>query len=69
MAATEAQKRASIKWQRENMSRVAFDLPKEGDGLTHEKLKAVAAEAGETVGAYIKSAIRQRMEREHSEYL
>lgn len=69
MTYNEARKRASMKYQKEHMSRVAFDLPKEGEGLTHDKLKAVAAEAGETVGAYIKNAIYQRMERDGSTYL
>jgi predicted HicB family RNase H-like nuclease len=60
MASTESQKKASIKWQKENYSRIPLDVPKE----YHEKLKAIAKSNGMTLGGYIKQAIAEKMERE-----
>ena len=62
MTSTEAQKRASIKWQKENMKRVPFDVRK---SYYEEVLKPAADRAGETIGGFIKKAIDQRIEREH----
>jgi len=59
MAATEAQKKASIKWQKENYSRIPLDVPKE----YHEELKAIAKANGMTLGGFIKQAIAEKLER------
>lgn len=64
MASTEAQKRASIKWQAENYKRVALDVRKE---YYSDTLKPAADRAGETVGGYIKKAVAQRIEREQGD--
>ena len=50
---TEAQKKASIKWQKNNYSRIPLDVPKE----YHEYLKARAKADGKTLGGWIKEAI------------
>ena len=50
---TEAQRRASIKWQKENYSRIPLDVPKEYHLYLKEKAKA----DGKTLGAWIKEAI------------
>lgn len=63
MASTESQKKASIKWQKENYSRIPLDVPKE----YHEHLKAIAKSHGMTLGGYIKQAIAEKMEREAGE--
>ena len=59
MASTEAQKKASIKWQKENYSRIPLDVPKE----YHEHLKEVAKSQGMTLGGFIKQAIAEKLER------
>lgn len=61
MASTEAHKRASIKWQKENYSRIPLDVPTE----YHEHLKAVAKAHGMTLGGFIKQAIAEKLEREN----
>lgn len=60
MASTESQKKASIKWQKENYSRIPLDVPKE----YHEYLKAIAKANNMTLGGYIKQAIAEKIERE-----
>ena len=60
MASTESQKKASIKWQKENYSRIPLDVPKE----YHEQLKAIAKSNGMKLGGYIKQAIAEKIERE-----
>ncbi len=57
---TESQRRASIKWQKENYSRIPLDVPKE----YHLKLKEIAKNHNMTLGGYIKEAISEKMERE-----
>ena len=47
---TEAQRKASIKWQKENYSRIPLDVPKE----YHVYLKERAKRDGKTLGAWIK---------------
>lgn len=64
MATTEAQMRASVKYAKVHLKRIPFDLPKDGDGLSYESLKAAADHAGEPINRYIKTAIEQRMERD-----
>lgn len=60
MASTQSQKAASVKWQKENYSRIPLDVPKE----YHEKLKQIAKDQGMTLGGFIKEAIREKIERE-----
>ena len=57
---TEAQRRASVKWQKENYSRIPLDVPK----AYHEELKAIAKAQGVTLGAFIKAAIAEKIERD-----
>lgn len=57
---SEARKRANIKWDKENLDRASIALP----SGTLPAVKAAAAAAGESLNAYIKGAIEQRMERE-----
>lgn len=56
----EARKRANQKWDAEHMERVSVAI----ETGEKERIKAAAAAAGESVNAYIKGAISQRMERE-----
>lgn len=55
---TAAQRRASVKWQKENYKRIPLDVP----FLEYEKIKAEADSAGESVNGYIKKAINNRMQ-------
>lgn len=57
--ASEAQIRASIKWNRSQDS-ITIRPSKE----TGEKIRAAAADCGESVTAYILNAVRRRMESE-----
>lgn len=50
---TEAQRRATIKWKKNNYSRIPFDVSKE----YHEYLKALAKADGVPLSAWIKDAI------------
>ena len=61
MPLTEAQKKANIKYRKENVKRIPLDVQKE----EYEIIKAAADNAGEKVNAYIKGAIKQRMDREN----
>ena len=63
MPSSEAQKRASVKWQAANMKRVPLDVRKE---YYTDTLKPAADRVGETVGGYIKKAIEQRIARENA---
>lgn len=57
---TEAQRRASVKWKKENYSRIPLDVPK----AYHEELKEIAKARGMTLGGFIKEAIAEKIERE-----
>ncbi len=59
MPLTEAQKKANIKYRKENVKRIPLDVQKE----KYEEIKAAAAAAGESVNGYIKTAVDMRMER------
>ena len=48
------------KWNKENYDRIELVIPK-GD---KEKIKVAADASGESVNGYIKTATKQRMERE-----
>ena len=61
---TEAQKRASIKWQKNNMKRIPLDVRKE---YYEEEIVPAAKKTGESVNGYIKKAIADRIEKEKSE--
>lgn len=56
---TEAQKRASIKWQKENYSRIPLDVRPE----EKERIKQDAENSGMSVGGYIKQAVAEKRER------
>ena len=62
MAASEAQKRAIAKWQKEKVDEVKFRVPKGERAL----FQAHAKEQGESTTAFIKRAIREAMERDNS---
>lgn len=53
---SEAHRKASVKWQKNNYSRIPLDVRKE----YHEYLKARAASEGMTLGAWIKDAIERK---------
>ena len=57
MPITEAQKRATRKWNEANLDRINLVVPK-GD---KEKIKEVAEMCGESVNTFIKKAIASRM--------
>lgn len=57
---TEAQRRAAAKWQKNNYSRIPLDVRPE----YHEELKRIAKSHNMTLGAYIKKAIAEKIERE-----
>ena len=62
MAASEAQKRAIAKWQKEKVDEVKFLVPKGERAL----IQAHAKEQGESTTAFIKRAIREAMERDNA---
>lgn len=59
---SEAQMRATAKWRKAHYSRASVDFPKE----YHEYLKEYVAAQGKTLGAFIKEAIAEKIERETS---
>ena len=61
MAVSEAQKRATAKWQKEKVEEVKFRVPK-GDVI-----QAHANQQGESTTAFIKRAIKETMERDNAE--
>ena len=60
MPITEAQKRANIKYRKENVKRIPLDVQKE----KYDEIKAAAESSGEKVNTYIKKAIDEKMERD-----
>ena len=62
MPATEAQMRATAKWQKEKTDEVRFRVPK-GERIV---IQAHAKVQGETTTAFIKRAIREAMERDNA---
>ena len=62
MAASEAQKRAIAKWQKEKVDEVKFRVPKGERAL----IQAHAKEQVESTTAFIKRAIREAMERDNA---
>ena len=63
MAATEAQMRATAKWQKEKTDEVRFRVPK-GERTV---IQAHANQQGESTTAFIKRAIKETMERDNAE--
>ena len=59
MASTEAQKRASIKWQKENMHRIPLDVKND---YYENILKPAVKATGMTMGAFIKGAIQEKLD-------
>ena len=57
---SEAHRRASVKWQKENYSRIPLDVRP----VEKERIKQAAQSCGMTVGGYIKQAIAEKIERE-----
>lgn len=62
MADNESKKKYDIQYAKNKLKRIPLDVQKE----KYDKIKAAAVIAGESVNRYIKNAISQRMEREHS---
>ena len=63
MAVSEAQKRATIKWQKEKTDEVRVRVPK-GERAV---IQAHANQQGESTTAFIKRAIKETMERDNAE--
>ena len=59
MPYSEAQKRATIKWDKENYDRVYLTVPK---GMK-QRIEAVAKEHGMSIRSYILEAINEKMRR------
>ena len=60
MAYTESGYKSSVKYKTEKIKRVPLDM----QIADYEAMKAAAERAGEKVNQYIKTAIKQRMERD-----
>ena len=54
---TESQKKASLKYAKENLKRVPLDLPK----ADYEALKEYTEKTGETVNGFIKRIIKENI--------
>ena len=59
MAASEAQKRATKKWEQKNVDRISVVVTK-GE---KERIKDAAGRVGESTNKFIKTAINERIER------
>lgn len=60
MSASEAQKRATAKWQKEKVEEVKFRVPKG----RRDEIKAHAESCGESMSAFLVRAIAETMERD-----
>ena len=60
MAYNESSYKSSVKYKAENIKRVPLDM----QIADYEEVKAAAEKAGEKVNQYIKTAIKQRIERD-----
>lgn len=60
---TKAQNRATAKYKKNNYHRIPVEVKKD----FYEEIKAAAEAEGETVGAYVKRAIRERMDARNAE--
>jgi len=63
MPATEAQKRATAKWQKERVEEVKFRVPKGQKALIQEH----ALQCGESVNAFLNRAVEETMARDKRE--
>lgn len=57
---TEAQRRASLKWERENTDKITIKLRKE-QTPTKEQIRHAAEQCGQSVNAWILDAIRDKI--------
>lgn len=60
MVMTEAQKQARYKYAKKALKRIPLDVPKE----EYERIKEAADRTGATVNGFIKTAIREKIERD-----
>lgn len=60
MTVSEAQKKANVKYRKENIKRIPLDVQKE----KYEEIATAAEKAGIPVNRYIKNAIDEKMERD-----
>lgn len=60
MAPSEAQKKATAKWQREKVEEIKFRVPMGKKALIQEH----AAKRGESVNAFLNRAVSETMERD-----
>ena len=60
MAATEAQKRATAKWNAEKVERVIFRVPKG----SKEVIQLHAESQGESLSAFLNRAVKETIERD-----
>jgi predicted HicB family RNase H-like nuclease len=60
MIVTDAQKKASLKWERENNEKITIKLRK-GVSPTKAEIQAAADAAGMSVNAWIVEAIRSKL--------
>lgn len=59
---TEAQRRASLKWEQANNEKITVKFRSDGrDGFTKDQLKAAATAAGQSMNAWILDAIREKL--------
>jgi len=57
-----AQRRASLKWEQENTEKVTIKIRSDGSqGVTKEAIQAAAAQAGQSVNAWVLEAIRKAL--------
>ena len=63
MSASEAQKRATIKYAKEKLKRIPLDVPKE----KYAEIKTHAVERSETVNGFIKRAIDCQIQRDNED--
>lgn len=61
MAYTEAQKKATEKYKRENYKRIPLDVPK----AEYDRIKAHAEGRKESVNGFIRRAVDETMERDN----
>ena len=60
MAASEAQKKASIEYAKRSLKRIPLDVQKE----KYEEIAAAAEKSGKSINGYIKEAIDEKMQRD-----
>lgn len=62
MASTEAQRRASKKWQDEKVDDIRFRAPKG----KRQEIRAHAESQGETMNGFLNRAVNETIERDHN---